>query len=90
MTPRQRDALDFIQTYFASNRCMPTLAEISEGIGQSSRSGAHRLVQGLINRGDLLKTKGSWRSIALPVDALGTISTADLVAELKRREVSHG
>lgn len=38
LTPRQRDVLDFIESYLEEKKYPPTMAEIAAGIGIASKS----------------------------------------------------
>lgn len=51
MTPKQRDTLRFIGTTIASDGCSPTYDQIAAALGLRNKSGVHRLVNGLIERG---------------------------------------
>ncbi|MFG1461767.1 helix-turn-helix domain-containing protein [Xanthobacter sp. DSM 24535] len=51
MTPKQRDALRVISTAIASDGCSPTYDQIAAALGLRNKSGVHRLVNGLIERG---------------------------------------
>jgi len=91
MTPILLRTLDFIKAYHDQHRIMPTLEDIRVGVGLSSRSSAHKHVSRLIYDGHLVRTHHGRRNIALANDApLAQIPTADLRAELARREVAHG
>lgn len=64
-TPRQKKALDFIRAYIKENEYSPSYDEIKNALGLKSKSGGHRLVLGLINRGHLGKVGGCHRSLFL-------------------------
>lgn len=51
LTQQQGAALTFIDRYIAANGCSPSYDEISSAVGLQARSGAHRLVHGLRDRG---------------------------------------
>lgn len=53
MTNRQRDALRFIRAYLRENEIGPSYEEICVALGLKSKSGAHRLVHGLVAEGRL-------------------------------------
>lgn len=86
MTPRQLQALDYIEAYHRENRMMPSLGEIQAALGLAARSGAHRVVDRLVAGGHLIRTRRGARSIALPAPAdLTKVPTEALQAELERR-----
>lgn len=57
LTVRQNDALTFIRTYQAETGYGPTYDEIAKGLGITAKSGVHRLIHGLVDRGALRKGK---------------------------------
>ena len=66
MTGREREALTFIKSYARSHGgSMPSLSEIAGGLGLKARSGAHRIVLSLEDRGHLVRLKNRHRSIKL-------------------------
>lgn len=65
MTPRQRDALDFIAAYIRTRGISPSYDEIMVGLGLTSKSGVQRLVIGLKRRGEIDVDLGRARSIRL-------------------------
>ena len=58
LTPKQKEALDFIKGYIASNGYGPSYDEIRIGLGFSSRTSGHRLVHNLVKRGAMEKPAG--------------------------------
>ena len=65
LTDKQREVLNFIQSYVSVNEVAPKLQEIAEGIGISSRGVAHRYVQALMDAGFLETNSGKHRGIRL-------------------------
>jgi repressor LexA len=51
LTPRQKQAYDFIVAYIDANDKSPSYHEIMVGTGLRSKSGANRLCYGLKDRG---------------------------------------
>ena len=49
-TPVQKQTLDFIKEFYAAHKFMPSYGEIADHFGLASKSGAHRLVWGLVER----------------------------------------
>lgn len=64
LTPRQRQALNFINSYAASRQRSPTYEEIGKSLGLS-RSGVHRLVGILVRRGFVSRSPHLSRSIVV-------------------------
>lgn len=67
-TPRQKQAYDFIRSFIDKEGYGPSYQEIKEGLGLGSKSGVHRLVEGLEQRGLIGRLPGMRRSIALKPD----------------------
>lgn len=63
MTPKQREALDFITEHWKVNRVCPSYDEIRVGIGLKSKSGVNRLVRELCERGFLSRLPNQPRSL---------------------------
>ena len=100
MTPQQLAVLRLIDGHIERTRVPPSYQEIADALGVASKSGVHRLVGALVDRGYLKKegrnsvmrvlaVTGSGRAAlglapAHPV-GLGQFSTEQLIAELKRR-----
>ena len=59
---KQRDALFWIAEFVVSKRYAPTYQEIADGLGYSSKTAAHGLIQTLKRRGFIETAKGA-RSI---------------------------
>lgn len=66
MTPRQRDALEFISSYWAKHNCSPSYREIGDAI-KGCLSHAHHTVNTLKTRGFLYVDRGRARAI-YPMD----------------------
>lgn len=65
MTRRQRDALNFIAAYIQEHGISPSFDEINIGLGLNSKSGVHRLVEALRERGEIEYLPYRARSIRL-------------------------
>lgn len=65
LTVRQRDALDFIQTYHGEHGITPTFDEIRVGMGLKSKSDIKRLVDALVERGFVSRLANRARSIVI-------------------------
>lgn len=53
MTKRQKDAYDFIRSYIDEKGFGPSYDEIMKALGLNSKSGVHRIIHGLKERGVL-------------------------------------
>ena len=85
-TRKQEDLLSFIKSYTADNGISPSFAEMQLAVGLKSKSGVHRLVDALEERGRIRRIPQRARAIEI-VDhnPLTGVSTTDLLAELERR-----
>lgn len=64
LTERQRELLDFIKAYMSDhNGLAPSFGDMSKHLGLVSKSGPHRLIAGLIERGHIRAIRGRARSI---------------------------
>ncbi len=96
LTPQMAKALAFLKSYSAARGVMPSLDEIRAEIGQASKSGAHRVLTALEERGYIRRMAGKQRAIELiEAPELSRLSSPELtklaigaVAELQRRGVT--
>ncbi|WLA80340.1 hypothetical protein QIH87_50185 (plasmid) [Bradyrhizobium elkanii] len=65
LMPRQRDCLNFIRGTIAASGMSPTYEEIMDALGLRSKSGVHRLVTGLEERGAIRRIPGLKRTLKL-------------------------
>lgn len=65
LTRRQSDLLAFIKRYSAEHGYAPSYDEMKVGIGIVSKSGIHRLVSGLRERGAITARANLARSVGL-------------------------
>jgi DNA-binding MarR family transcriptional regulator len=66
LTRRESEALSFIRAYVAaSDGVSPSYAEIAAAIGLKAKSGVHRIVVRLEQRGHLRRLAGRARSLAV-------------------------
>jgi SOS-response transcriptional repressor LexA len=73
VTPRQKQALDFIRAYVRQHDgASPSYREMQAGLHLASVSSVSRLLHGLERRGHIVRVPNGERSIAL-VEAEGTL-----------------
>lgn len=65
ITPRQQEALAFIGKYIADRGASPSMDEIAAGLRLNSKSGAHRLVLALEQRGHLHRAPNGVRTLQI-------------------------
>lgn len=90
MTKRQFEALRFIKGYIASHGCAPSVIEVAEAIGSSSKSHAHRVLRGLEDQGYIRRLPKRARAIEVienPTLLNASMSLDHLKAEAKRRNL---
>lgn len=91
MTPMQAELLAFIKSYMAeNNNIAPSFEEMKVAIGLASKSGVHRLITGLEERGHIVRrtTPRARKARAIEITnaaSLEAIPTRALIAELARR-----
>lgn len=93
LTRRQRDLLAFIAGYIEREGVAPNYAEMVIGIGAKSKSAIARLVDGLVERGHLVRVPFRARAIALTAAARGeadgyVIRLPDPIGAVVRRVVA--
>ena len=67
MTPKQKEAIDYITHYIAEyGGISPSFQNIADGLGIKSKSGAHRLVWALHEMGAIHISAGRGRRITIP------------------------
>jgi repressor LexA len=65
VTPKQQELLSFIREYWASFHCCPSYEEMKTRLGLHSKSGIHRMVTALEERGFIRRHHNRARAIEL-------------------------
>lgn len=84
LTEKQYQALMFIKRSIDRRGFSPTLDEIMVDLGQRSKSGTHRVLTGLEERGFIRRRPGQWRAIEIvrmPGDEIGYRIAADRICD---------
>lgn len=68
LTKKQKQILEFIESFLAKNNYSPTYREIMTGLGLSSVSAVAEHVENLVEKGALRKTPGEARSLEVTYD----------------------
>jgi repressor LexA len=63
MTYRQKEALDFIKDFWGQNGFAPSYDQIAEAMGIKSKSGVHRVITCLVERGWVVREPHKARSV---------------------------
>lgn len=66
MTRRQKELFDYICGYWAERGYAPSYEEMALAMGIVSKSGIHRMVKALTERGFVNSLPGKARSVVLP------------------------
>jgi len=82
LTDKQSAALDFIRGYIEDHGKSPSFDEIKDGLGIKSKSGVHRLVTALVERGHLVRMPNRARTLALPNVGASSAHDMHLVSAL--------
>ncbi|MBL1260056.1 MAG: transcriptional repressor LexA [Thiotrichaceae bacterium] len=69
LTELEQRIMDAIRFHISEQGCSPTLVEIGEAVGVTSKGTLHRYVQGLIEKGQLVRNHAGWRGLQLVDDA---------------------
>lgn len=91
LTAKQRELLDFLKAYSSEFAQMPSFDEMRKGLGLASKSGVHRLIEALEERGFIRRIINRARAIEivesphLPPADLRIAEVGELVGEMKRR-----
>jgi len=65
MTRKQAELRTYIEKYINDNGYSPSFEEMMLGVGLKSKSGIHRLVEGLVKQGKIKRVKFTRRSVEL-------------------------
>lgn len=85
LTHKQRELLDYIGSYIATEGAAPSFEEMKDAVGLKSKSGVHRMIAALEERGFIQRLPNRARAIEI-TNRLETFTTQALLAELARRE----
>lgn len=87
MTGRQKELLEYITSYVEkSGGVAPSFEEMKYAVNLKSKSGVHRLINALVERGLLRRIPNLARAIEIvPEHGIESFSTDELYAELARR-----
>jgi SOS-response transcriptional repressor LexA len=69
LTQRQALVLQIVKAHIGRTGASPTFEELRVAVGLKSKSGIHRLVDGLVARGRLVRLPARHRTLALPPPA---------------------
>jgi repressor LexA len=84
LTGKQRELLDFLTRYIAENHHSPSFDEMREAVGLASKSGIHRLVTALEERGYIHRLANRARAIeVIKTDSLPGVVFAENKLESK-------
>lgn len=95
LTHMQAQLLAFIgQFQDENNGVSPSFEEMKEGLGLHSKSGVHRLIEALEERGRITRRHNRARAIEIlgeapPRPALEVFSSRELINELARRSLAN-
>jgi SOS-response transcriptional repressor LexA len=88
LTPRDRQALDFIRAYSDEHGQSPTFQQIATALGMRSKSNISRIVDDLVERGHLRRKPNKHRSLMPVEQGLRQVAPAFVAAlpdDLRRR-----
>lgn len=82
LTSGQHKTLDYIRQYIAREGFAPTLTEIAQGLGMSSKGSVHRQVQALSEAGYIDLLSGRKRGIQLSDELQDSIASIPLIGSI--------
>lgn len=82
MTRKQKEAYDYIAACLQDTGVPPSFQEITDALGLRSKSGTHRIITALEERGKIVRLPNRARSIALADDNLFLRLPAELTSRL--------
>lgn len=86
LTRKQHELLTFIKSYVRQNNGVaPSFEEMQRALGLSSKSGVHRLMDALEERGHIKRSRYRRRALELVDGGLSNLPTDALISELSRR-----
>ena len=71
--------MDFLIRYIAKHHISPSYDEIKDGLGLASKSGIHRLVMSLLDRGAIIQRASRARSIYPTANYLSSVLSMELL-----------
>jgi SOS-response transcriptional repressor LexA len=75
-TAREHQLLQYLRSYYGERGIMPTYPEMMAFMGVRSKSGIHRMIDGLIKRGHVTRMPASARGLRLKGS---DVSTAEAI-----------
>ena len=84
LTARQSELVEFVRAQVKHRGISPSYDEIREKMGLASKSGVCRLVDGLIERGALVRLPGKARSLTVPGGSEPEALTLTPLPEVRR------
>lgn len=87
LTRKQLQLLNYVRSYLAENGGVaPSFEEMKDALGIKSKSGIHRLITALIERGFIRRRPHYARTLeVIEADPLERFTTEELLAEVNRR-----
>lgn len=91
LTRAQAELLAFIERFQAENDGVsPSFEEMKQALGLASKSGVHRLIEALVERGRIARRPNRARALEIPGEpparpVLESFTSRELVEELARR-----
>jgi SOS-response transcriptional repressors (RecA-mediated autopeptidases) len=68
LTKKQKELFEFLKSYISSNEICPSFEEMKEAVNLKSKSGIHRLITSLEQRGYIKRLKHKARAMEITKD----------------------
>ena len=75
LTKKQKELFDFLKSYIAENEISPSFEEMKEAVNLKSKSGIHRLITSLEQRGFIKRLKHKARAMEITKRSSNTINS---------------
>lgn len=89
-TRRQKDCYDYIAACLQDTGVPPSFDEMKDALGLRSKSGVHRIITALEERGKIVRLPNRARSIAIADDNLFLRLPAELASQLSEASLAVG
>ena len=81
LTKKQKELFDFLKDYIANNQISPSFEEMKQAVNLKSKSGIHRLITSLEQRGFIKRLKHKARAMEI-IDKSNDINTSNEIINI--------
>ena len=81
LTKKQKELFDYLKDYIANNQISPSFEEMKQAVNLKSKSGIHRLITSLEQRGFIKRLKHKARAMEI-IDKSNDINTSNEIINI--------